>query len=143
MPSSCMRTEVGMVQASEAYIVFSLQRTFFGQYETRLNKYIRHYEGLSYDTGNLHNKHQRAKRALSHEDKHLHLQFHAHGSDIDPVGDYGRDNSAECFGNELSLLYHPLSPLTFLDLIQHTETTSAPDCCRPGKACGLGSRIVR
>uniref|UniRef100_A0A4W4GP84 Disintegrin and metalloproteinase domain-containing protein 10 n=1 Tax=Electrophorus electricus TaxID=8005 RepID=A0A4W4GP84_ELEEL len=49
------------------------------QYETRLNKYIRHYEGLSYDTGNLHNKHQRAKRALSHEDKHLHLQFHAHG----------------------------------------------------------------
>ncbi|KAM9493089.1 disintegrin and metalloproteinase domain-containing protein 10 [Clarias gariepinus] len=50
-----------------------------GQYENRLHKYIRHYEGLSYDTNDLHSKHQRAKRALSHEDKFVHLEFHAHG----------------------------------------------------------------
>ncbi|XP_062845480.1 disintegrin and metalloproteinase domain-containing protein 10 isoform X2 [Trichomycterus rosablanca] len=49
------------------------------QYENRLNKYIRHYEGLSYDTDDLHSKHQRAKRALSNEDRFLHLEFHAHG----------------------------------------------------------------
>ncbi|XP_036440285.1 disintegrin and metalloproteinase domain-containing protein 10 [Colossoma macropomum] len=50
-----------------------------GQFENRLNKYIRNYEGLSYDTDSLHSKHQRAKRALSHEDKFIHLDFHAHG----------------------------------------------------------------
>ncbi|MCI4393175.1 hypothetical protein PGIGA_G00154370 [Pangasianodon gigas] len=50
-----------------------------GQYENRLNKYIRHYEGLSYDTNILHSKHQRAKRAVPHEDKFVHLEFHAHG----------------------------------------------------------------
>ncbi|KAK3528175.1 hypothetical protein QTP86_023899, partial [Hemibagrus guttatus] len=50
------------------------------QYENRLNKYIRHFEGLSYDTNILHSKHQRAKRAVSHEDKFVHLEFHAHGS---------------------------------------------------------------
>lgn len=50
-----------------------------GQLENRLNKYIRHYEGLSYDTDLLHSHHQRAKRALSHEDKYVHLEFHAHG----------------------------------------------------------------
>ncbi|KAI4900183.1 hypothetical protein NFI96_002658 [Prochilodus magdalenae] len=49
------------------------------QFGNRLNKYIRHYEGLSYDTDSLHSKHQRAKRALSHEDKYVHLDFHAHG----------------------------------------------------------------
>ncbi|KAG9341879.1 hypothetical protein JZ751_018196, partial [Albula glossodonta] len=48
-------------------------------YGSPLSKYIRHYEGLSYDTEALHNKHQRAKRALSHEDKFVHLEFHAHG----------------------------------------------------------------
>uniref|UniRef100_A0A8B9HR05 Disintegrin and metalloproteinase domain-containing protein 10 n=1 Tax=Astyanax mexicanus TaxID=7994 RepID=A0A8B9HR05_ASTMX len=47
-------------------------------FENRLNKYIRHYEGLSYDTDLLHSHHQRAKRALSHEDKYVHLDFHAH-----------------------------------------------------------------
>uniref|UniRef100_A0A8B9LKA8 Disintegrin and metalloproteinase domain-containing protein 10 n=1 Tax=Astyanax mexicanus TaxID=7994 RepID=A0A8B9LKA8_ASTMX len=52
---------------------------FTGYYGNPLNKYIRHYEGLSYDTGSVHNNHQRAKRALSHEDRFLHLQFHAHG----------------------------------------------------------------
>ncbi|TSK20045.1 Disintegrin and metalloproteinase domain-containing protein 10 [Bagarius yarrelli] len=51
-----------------------------GQYENRLNKYIRHYEGLSYDTNSLHSKHQRAKRAVSHEDQFVHLEFQAHGS---------------------------------------------------------------
>ncbi|XP_013876959.1 disintegrin and metalloproteinase domain-containing protein 10 [Austrofundulus limnaeus] len=50
-----------------------------GHYRNPLNKYIRHYEGLSYDTELVHSKHQRAKRALSHEDKFLHLDFHAHG----------------------------------------------------------------
>uniref|UniRef100_A0A672IT36 Disintegrin and metalloproteinase domain-containing protein 10 n=1 Tax=Salarias fasciatus TaxID=181472 RepID=A0A672IT36_SALFA len=50
-----------------------------GHYRNPLNKYIRHYEGLSYSTEVLHGSHQRAKRALSHEDKFLHLDFHAHG----------------------------------------------------------------
>ncbi|XP_061891855.1 disintegrin and metalloproteinase domain-containing protein 10-like [Entelurus aequoreus] len=50
-----------------------------GQYRNPLNKYIRHYEGLSYDTEVVHSKHQRAKRALSYEDQFLHLDFHAHG----------------------------------------------------------------
>ncbi|XP_005168954.2 disintegrin and metalloproteinase domain-containing protein 10 isoform X1 [Danio rerio] len=50
-----------------------------GQYGKPLNKYIRHYEGLSYDTDVLHSKHQRAKRALSHQDQFIHLEFHAHG----------------------------------------------------------------
>ncbi|XP_046696079.1 disintegrin and metalloproteinase domain-containing protein 10 isoform X2 [Silurus meridionalis] len=50
-----------------------------GQYENRLSKYIRHFEGLSYDTDVLHSRHQRAKRAVSHEDKFVHLEFHAHG----------------------------------------------------------------
>uniref|UniRef100_A0A667YQC1 Disintegrin and metalloproteinase domain-containing protein 10 n=1 Tax=Myripristis murdjan TaxID=586833 RepID=A0A667YQC1_9TELE len=44
-----------------------------------LNKYIRHYEGLSYDTEALHNSHQRAKRAVSHQDRVVQLDFHAHG----------------------------------------------------------------
>uniref|UniRef100_A0A6Q2XAJ1 Disintegrin and metalloproteinase domain-containing protein 10 n=1 Tax=Esox lucius TaxID=8010 RepID=A0A6Q2XAJ1_ESOLU len=49
------------------------------QYGNPLNKYIHHYEGLSYDTKALHSNHQRAKRAVSHEDKILQLNFHAHG----------------------------------------------------------------
>uniref|UniRef100_A0A8C6TCX2 Disintegrin and metalloproteinase domain-containing protein 10 n=1 Tax=Neogobius melanostomus TaxID=47308 RepID=A0A8C6TCX2_9GOBI len=48
-------------------------------YRNPLNKYILHYEGLSYDNELVHRDHQRAKRALSHEDKFLHLDFHAHG----------------------------------------------------------------
>ncbi|KAL4613367.1 disintegrin and metalloproteinase domain-containing protein 10 [Arapaima gigas] len=54
-------------------------RNATGQYRNPLNKYIRHYEGLSYDTETLHSKHQRAKRAISHEDSFVHLDFHAHG----------------------------------------------------------------
>ncbi|PNI74653.1 ADAM10 isoform 11 [Pan troglodytes] len=50
-----------------------------GQYGNPLNKYIRHYEGLSYNVDSLHQKHQRAKRAVSHEDQFLRLDFHAHG----------------------------------------------------------------
>uniref|UniRef100_A0AAQ4NUT3 Disintegrin and metalloproteinase domain-containing protein 10 n=1 Tax=Gasterosteus aculeatus aculeatus TaxID=481459 RepID=A0AAQ4NUT3_GASAC len=50
-----------------------------GHYRNPLNKYIRHYEGLSYDTELVHSNHQRAKRAILHEDKFLHLDFHAHG----------------------------------------------------------------
>nr|XP_020024315.1 disintegrin and metalloproteinase domain-containing protein 10-like isoform X2 [Castor canadensis] len=49
------------------------------QYGNPLNKYIRHYEGLSYNVDSLHQKHQRAKRAVSHEDQFLRLDFHAHG----------------------------------------------------------------
>ncbi|XP_053532755.1 disintegrin and metalloproteinase domain-containing protein 10 [Ictalurus punctatus] len=60
-------------------VLFYCMSDSLGQYENRLNKYIRHYEGLSYDTNVLHSKHQRAKRALSHEDKFVHLEFHAHG----------------------------------------------------------------
>lgn len=52
---------------------------FIGQYGNPLTKYIRHYEGLSYDVDSLHQKHQRAKRAVSHEDQFLRLDFHAHG----------------------------------------------------------------
>ncbi|XP_068131621.1 disintegrin and metalloproteinase domain-containing protein 10 [Hyperolius riggenbachi] len=50
-----------------------------GQYGNPLNKYIRHYEGLTYDTDSLNQKHHRAKRAVSHEDQFVHLDFHAHG----------------------------------------------------------------
>ncbi|KAL3065454.1 hypothetical protein OYC64_015596 [Pagothenia borchgrevinki] len=50
-----------------------------GQFEKPLNKYIRHYEGLSYDIEALHNSHQRAKRALSPQDRTVQLDFHAHG----------------------------------------------------------------
>ncbi|XP_043934831.1 disintegrin and metalloproteinase domain-containing protein 10 [Protopterus annectens] len=50
-----------------------------GQYGNRLNQFIRHYEGLSYDTDTLHKKHQRAKRAVSHHEQFVHLNFHAHG----------------------------------------------------------------
>uniref|UniRef100_A0A3Q3GKB9 Disintegrin and metalloproteinase domain-containing protein 10 n=1 Tax=Labrus bergylta TaxID=56723 RepID=A0A3Q3GKB9_9LABR len=50
-----------------------------GQFGNPLNKYIRHYEGLSYDTDALHNSHQRAKRALSPQDRTVTLDFQAHG----------------------------------------------------------------
>uniref|UniRef100_A0A8C3AW96 Disintegrin and metalloproteinase domain-containing protein 10 n=1 Tax=Cyclopterus lumpus TaxID=8103 RepID=A0A8C3AW96_CYCLU len=50
-----------------------------GQFGNPLDKYIRHYEGLSYDTEALHNSHQRAKRALSPQDKTVHLDIQAHG----------------------------------------------------------------
>ncbi|KAK6476802.1 disintegrin and metalloproteinase domain-containing protein 10-like [Huso huso] len=50
-----------------------------GQYGNPLNKYIKHYEGLSYNTDLLHRTHERAKRALSPADQFVHLDFHAHG----------------------------------------------------------------
>lgn len=50
-----------------------------GQLRNLLGSYIRHYEGLSYDTEALHNSHQRAKRAVSMQDRVLQLDFHAHG----------------------------------------------------------------
>lgn len=50
-----------------------------GQLRNLLGSYIRHYEGLSYDTEALHNSHQRAKRAVSTQDRVLQLDFHAHG----------------------------------------------------------------
>lgn len=53
-----------------------------GLFGSPLNKYIRHYEGLSYDTEVLHSSHQRAKRALSHEKKTVQLDFHAHGRSV-------------------------------------------------------------
>uniref|UniRef100_A0A8C2FEG3 Peptidase M12B propeptide domain-containing protein n=1 Tax=Cyprinus carpio TaxID=7962 RepID=A0A8C2FEG3_CYPCA len=48
-------------------------------YGNPLNKYIRHYEGLSYDTELLHGQHQRVKRALSLQERELRLEFQAHG----------------------------------------------------------------
>uniref|UniRef100_A0A8K9WNA1 Disintegrin and metalloproteinase domain-containing protein 10 n=1 Tax=Oncorhynchus mykiss TaxID=8022 RepID=A0A8K9WNA1_ONCMY len=48
-------------------------------YGNPLNKYVHHYEGLSYNTYEIHEKHLRAKRALHHQDAFLHLDFHAHG----------------------------------------------------------------
>ncbi|KAA0723306.1 Disintegrin and metalloproteinase domain-containing protein 10 [Triplophysa tibetana] len=50
-----------------------------GQNGRTLSNYIKHYEGLSYNTNILHSKHQRAKRAVSHDDQFVHLDFHAHG----------------------------------------------------------------
>ncbi|XP_052457946.1 disintegrin and metalloproteinase domain-containing protein 10 isoform X1 [Carassius gibelio] len=67
-----------MVLLKLLMLVYCLSETK-GQYGKSLSKYIRHYEGLSYDTDVLHSKHQRAKRALSHQDQFLHLDFHAHG----------------------------------------------------------------
>ncbi|KAI5608973.1 ADAM metallopeptidase domain 10b precursor, partial [Silurus asotus] len=52
---------------------------YTGYYGNPLNKYIRHYEGLSYDADLVHSRHQRAKRAISHEDHFLHMEFHSHG----------------------------------------------------------------
>ncbi|XP_029001183.1 disintegrin and metalloproteinase domain-containing protein 10 isoform X2 [Betta splendens] len=60
-------------------LAFCLLREITGHFGNPLNKYIRHYEGLSYDTEALHSSHQRAKRALSPQDKTVHLDFHAHG----------------------------------------------------------------
>ncbi|XP_056267898.1 disintegrin and metalloproteinase domain-containing protein 10 [Pseudoliparis swirei] len=60
-------------------LMFCCLRDITGQFGKPLDKYIRHYEGLSYDTEVLHNSHQRAKRALSPQDKTVHLDIHAHG----------------------------------------------------------------
>uniref|UniRef100_A0A8C1R0U5 Disintegrin and metalloproteinase domain-containing protein 10 n=1 Tax=Cyprinus carpio TaxID=7962 RepID=A0A8C1R0U5_CYPCA len=54
-------------------------RSARGYYGNPLSKYIRHYEGLSYDRDLLHSQHQRAKRALSLQERELQLEFHAHG----------------------------------------------------------------
>ncbi|KTF89384.1 hypothetical protein cypCar_00045382 [Cyprinus carpio] len=45
-----------------------------GYYGNPLSKYIRHYEGLSYDRDLLHSQHQRAKRALSLQERELQLE---------------------------------------------------------------------
>lgn len=60
------------------------QMSLSGQFPSRLNQYIRHYEGLSYDMEALHSNHQRAKRALSPHDKTVKLDFHAHGRSVSP-----------------------------------------------------------
>ncbi|TNN87505.1 Disintegrin and metalloproteinase domain-containing protein 10 [Liparis tanakae] len=60
-------------------LMFCCLRDITGQFGKPLDKYIRHYEGLSYDTEVLHNSHQRAKRALSPQDTTVHLDIHAHG----------------------------------------------------------------
>ncbi|XP_029935884.1 disintegrin and metalloproteinase domain-containing protein 10 [Myripristis murdjan] len=60
-------------------LIFCCLRDIKGYKGNPLNKYIRHYEGLSYDTEALHNSHQRAKRAVSHQDRVVQLDFHAHG----------------------------------------------------------------
>lgn len=40
-----------------------------------LSPYIKHYEGLSYDRGDLHRKHLRARRSTHPQDSLLHLDF--------------------------------------------------------------------
>lgn len=50
-----------------------------GWYGNPLGSFIRHYEGLSYDRDGLHQRHQRVRRATSHPDTELHLDFVAHG----------------------------------------------------------------
>ncbi|XP_064859021.1 disintegrin and metalloproteinase domain-containing protein 10-like isoform X2 [Oncorhynchus nerka] len=59
--------------------VYLINYTQGYHYGNPLNKYVRHYEGLSYNTYELQDKHLRAKRALLHQDTFLHLDFHAHG----------------------------------------------------------------
>ncbi|XP_060894746.1 disintegrin and metalloproteinase domain-containing protein 10 [Labrus mixtus] len=61
------------------FFLFCCLPNVTGQFGNPLNKYIRHYEGLSYDTDALHNSHQRAKRALSPQDRTVTLDFQAHG----------------------------------------------------------------
>ncbi|MED6280099.1 Disintegrin and metalloproteinase domain-containing protein 10 [Characodon lateralis] len=61
------------------FLLLCCLKDIIGQFGNPLNKYIRHYEGLSYDTEALHSRHQRAKRALHPEDRTVHLDFHAHG----------------------------------------------------------------
>uniref|UniRef100_A0A6I8N3B4 Disintegrin and metalloproteinase domain-containing protein 10 n=1 Tax=Ornithorhynchus anatinus TaxID=9258 RepID=A0A6I8N3B4_ORNAN len=68
-----------MVLLRVSILLFSWAAGLGGQYGNPLNKHIRHYEGLSYEVDVLHQKHQRAKRAVSHEDQFLRLDFHAHG----------------------------------------------------------------
>lgn len=79
-PSLCTgRTgSLNMIKV-ELIILICCLRGVTGQFPSRLNQYIRHYEGLSYDTEALHSSHQRAKRALSPHDRTLKLDFHAHG----------------------------------------------------------------
>ncbi|XP_073320343.1 disintegrin and metalloproteinase domain-containing protein 10 [Pagrus major] len=60
-------------------LLFCCLRDVTGQFRKPLSKYIRHYEGLSYDTEALHSSHQRAKRALSPQDRTVQLDFQAHG----------------------------------------------------------------
>ncbi|KAJ8343526.1 hypothetical protein SKAU_G00308550 [Synaphobranchus kaupii] len=69
---------IDMILIKLLFLFYFIRRTG-GLYGNPLSKYIHHYEGLSYDTDVLHSNHQRAKRAVSHEDKFLHLNFHAHG----------------------------------------------------------------
>ncbi|XP_063110167.1 uncharacterized protein LOC134477121 isoform X3 [Cavia porcellus] len=68
-----------MVSPRVLILLLSWAAGLGGQYGNPLNKYIRHYEGLSYNVDSLHQRHQRAKRAVSHEDQFLRLDFHALG----------------------------------------------------------------
>uniref|UniRef100_A0A8C9ZL55 Disintegrin and metalloproteinase domain-containing protein 10 n=1 Tax=Sander lucioperca TaxID=283035 RepID=A0A8C9ZL55_SANLU len=70
---------LGHLNRTEPLLILLPLNSLSGQFGNPLDKYIRHYEGLSYDTEVLHNSHQRAKRALSPQDKTVHLDFHAHG----------------------------------------------------------------
>ncbi|XP_003425500.1 disintegrin and metalloproteinase domain-containing protein 10 isoform X2 [Nasonia vitripennis] len=47
----------------------------------RLNEYIRHYEPLTYDAGEVHRNHLRAKRSAT-RDNAITLKFRAHGRDF-------------------------------------------------------------
>eukprot|EP00794_Sanderia_malayensis_P019475 gene19475-21398_t len=44
----------------------------------RLNDFISHYEGLDYDKNELHDRHLRFRRSITHEQQPLHLDFYSH-----------------------------------------------------------------
>ncbi|XP_022109879.1 disintegrin and metalloproteinase domain-containing protein 10-like [Acanthaster planci] len=50
-------------------------------YAERLGRFIKHYDTLSYDSNELHLKHERARRSTSAESS-VHLDFTAHGRDF-------------------------------------------------------------
>ncbi|KAM8876232.1 disintegrin and metalloproteinase domain-containing protein 10-like isoform 1-T1 [Synchiropus picturatus] len=73
-----------------------------------LKKYIRYHEGLSYNRVTLHNSHQRAKRALSSEEKIVRLEFHSHGRQFNlrmtkDVSTFSPDAVEEVDGVEMPL----------------------------------------
>lgn len=60
-------------------VTIGIQLTLCWAGKQYLNEYIEHYEGLTYSTETLHNKHVRAKRSL---DSSVTLHFFAHGREF-------------------------------------------------------------
>jgi len=60
------------------YLAISLVWLYFCNAEQRrLSDYVQHFEGLDYNSKNLHQKHERARRSTSSPT--VHLDFNAHG----------------------------------------------------------------